>query len=82
MLGVVHRRIGREIRLHQMMRASMQVQFGKARPVQGPEQRRVLRLDVGQESRAAAGMGRGDGDLDQPGPERGRAAERPLDGEA
>ncbi len=50
--------------------------------MQGLEQRHVPLLNMGEEARASAGMGRGDGDLDEPGPERGGAPEGRGDREA
>ncbi len=50
--------------------------------MQGLEQRHVPLLHMGEEARAAPGMGGGDRDLDEPGAERGRAAEGLRNGEA
>ncbi len=52
-LGVVHRRVGGQIRLHQVMRPPMKVDGVEACPVQGLEQWHVPLLHMGEEAGAA-----------------------------
>src|SRR5271170_3219553 len=61
------RRIEGEIGLHPQMRPTVQLNLFEHAPMQALKQWRVLVLHMGEETTAAARVGRGDGESDQRG---------------